>query len=215
MRMVWMRNRYQMKRLIAKSLEHQIRTRLRTVLISSVRCEKRPAGIREGWGGESIESFPPYGFFRMFDAGEKEKAVRDMENWYYERMITAKLILMPKCDGGMAGGSLFREISRVHDAKDIALRADLSNADDCLVRQAITRRVQQRFSLLESIKQQGQCFMWDYVRMIPNGDSFTLVDGHHRVAAIAVCGQSSVLAAVPDSAFLRFLRRIAMRLFPK
>ena len=196
----------------AQFLESLARRHLKTVPISGVRCEKKPAGIQEGWGGEPIESFPPFGFFSLFDAGEVEKAVKDMEDWYYERMVTAQLIKMPKRDGGMAGGSLFREISRLHDAKGIALRADLRNADDSILRQAINLRVQQRFSLFKSIRLQGHCFAWDYVRMMPDGDLFTLIDGHHRVAAMAVCGQSSVLAAVSESTFLKLLRRIGMRL---
>lgn len=189
-----------------ESLAHR---QLTPVPISRIRCEKKLAGIEEGWGGKGIEAFPPYGFFKLYGSGHETQAIEAMEDWYHQRLIKRRLICMPKKDGGMAGGSLFREIAALHRERSILLAPDLGNADEGLLRQAIRRRVQQRFVLFRSIRQHGQRFAGDYVRIARDGEHFTLIDGHHRVAALAVCGQTEVLAALSESLLLKSLKQFS------
>jgi hypothetical protein len=182
------------KRFIIAILEKFIKLFLRTISISSIRCGKKKVAIEEGWGGKTIEHFPPYGFYRMFIEGNKAQAIEAMEKWYFTRFMEERLYAVSKVDGGMENGSLYRLVAKTHQDKAIELKQDFSNANESLIRQAIKIRVLERFALLESI-QCGYKHMWDCITLRREGDHFVLINGHHRVAALAVCGHSSVKAA--------------------
>ena len=204
-----------MKRFLAAILEAVIRSYLKEIPISAIRLEKRRVFVEEGWGGEGIESFPPCRFFRMFIEGRQKEAFAAMEQWYYNRLINNRLYTVPKADGGMQNGSLCRLISKLHHTEGIELKSDLSNADEKIIRLAIKMRVQDRFALLDSIRVNGYRCRGDYVRVTKEDNFYTLTQGHHRVAALAACGHSSVPAATSCPIVLRLATKMVRHLLKK
>jgi hypothetical protein len=191
------------KQLIFPRLKRFIYKRLRTVPISAVKCENRKVAIEEGWGRQSIDHFPPCGFYKLFFDGFEEEAIAKMKEWYYHRLIEMRLCDVEKLDGGMYNGSLFKLIVSLHQANGLNLKQDLRNADRSIIRQAITTRVEERFKLLKSIRSHGYSCAWDYISTKVDKNQYILIDGHHRVAALQTCGYSSVMINVSESLTLR------------
>jgi hypothetical protein len=192
-----------MKRLILSILKRFIYWYLRAVPLSALKCEQRKVAIEEGWGGQAIDCFPPCGFYKMFNDGSEEKAVVEMEKWYYERLVEKRLCDVAKTDGGMRDGSLYKLIAALHRADGIDLKEDLSNANESFIFEAITMRVEERFELLKSIRLYGYSCVWDYISTRKEENQYILIDGHHRVAALYVCGYHSVMVANSNPITLR------------
>ena len=204
-----------MRRFLAAMVEKVIRNYLKDVPISSRRCEKKRVFVEEGWGAKAFEHFPACGFFKRAIEGDQPAAMEAMEKWYYERLINRRLYAAPKVEGGMEDGSLCRLIARLHQTRGIELKKDFSNANEALVRQAIKMRTQDRFDLLNSIRQHGYHCKADYVSVDKEGDFYILRQGHHRVAALAACGYSSVAAATSRPIVLRVATKLARVLLSK
>ncbi|MCU0918034.1 MAG: hypothetical protein MUC88_26240 [Planctomycetes bacterium] len=185
---------------------------LKTVPISALRCERTRVALQEGWGGRTIDVFPPHRFYRMFHDGAEQEARAAMADWYYQRFVDGHLCEVAKSAGGMHGGSLHRELERLHLARGIALDTTLRNADASLVREAIRARVQERFELFQSIRRQGYACSWDYIAVKENDGSYELTDGHHRVAALDVCGHRFIQAALTNPITLRIAARLGRKL---
>jgi hypothetical protein len=67
-----------------------------SIIFIFIACWKN-IGTKEGrGGGNAIEMFPPYGFFKVFIAGKEKDAVSAMEKWYYKRIVNDKLCLVFK-----------------------------------------------------------------------------------------------------------------------
>lgn len=147
----------------------------------------------------------------MFNDGSEEKAVAKMEEWYYERFVQRQLCDVAKIDGGMRDGSLYKLIATLHRANGIDLKEDLSNANESLIREAITTRVEERFELLKSIRLYGYSCAWDYISTKKEGNHY-VIDGHHRVAALEVCGHHSVMVADSNPITLRIAAKLGRRL---
>lgn len=201
-----------MRLFLLSTLKRFICWRLRTVPISALKCEQRKVAIAEGWGGLTIDRFPPCGFFKMFNEGFEEKAVREMEEWYYERLVERRLCDVAKINGGMRDGSLYRILATLHHAKGIELKANLNNANESLIREAIATRVKERFELLNSICLHGYSCAWDYISTRKEGSYYILINGHHRVAALAVCGHDSVMVADSNPITLRIAAKLGRQI---
>ena len=135
-----------------------------------------------------------------------------MADWYYQRLLIDRRIDIPKAEGGMAGGSLYRAIEKMHFEKGVRLKANLSNVDETLLHEAIKQRVRYRLAIFESIRQKGFCFTWDFVGVVSKDNLWYLNDGHHRVASLAICGENQVMCTVSESVYLRLLRKSAIEL---
>lgn len=70
-----------------------------------------------------------------------------------------------------------------------------------------------RFEPFRSVRDHGQKYSWDFVRLIPGDGTYHLRGVHRRVAALAVCGHQEVTATVSESIFLKTIRKIATKLF--
>jgi hypothetical protein len=162
------------------------------VAISKIISEITDVSVEERWGGEHIKYFPPYSFYRTYISGEKEKARKDMEQWYYNRFVKDKLYAVPKKRGGMLNGSIFKVVTEIHKLNRVKLKKDLSNSVPALVLQGIREKVKHRFKLVESIIENGYQDTENPVCLRKTGDYFVLIDGHHRVAAMAACGYSTL-----------------------
>jgi hypothetical protein len=200
-----------MKKLLKRMLEKLAQQSLKSVSIDDVRCVTYSVPLEEGWGGTKIKNFPPYNFFKIYNLGQQEKAIEAMERWYYDRMLQQRIIDRPKTDGGMQGGSLYKDIEALHKSRGILLREDLSNADHELIKSVIKAKVQYRFDTFNSVKKYGQKFSWDFVRLVTRGGTYVCFGGHHRISALAVCGHTHVTATVNESNFLKIIRIIATK----
>ena len=177
--------------------------------ISSILSESKKVSIEEGWGGKHIKYFPSYNFFLMYISGKEREAMDNMKQWYFNRFVNNSLYIIPKSQGGMLGGSLFRVVADIHKAEGINLKTDLSNSDNDLIIKGINLKVNDRFSLLKSILKNGYKETGNFVSLKRIDDFYTIVDGHHRVAAVAACGYSTILCATKNNIFLRLLKKIS------
>ena len=198
--------------LLKGALERTAKLLLKSISIDDIRCVANPVQVEEGWGGAKIDQFPPYKFFALFHSGREEQAIKEMQGWYYQRMFVQGHIFIPKAEGGMAGGSMHRDIYQQHEVNGISLTKGFSNVNDDLVLQVIEKQVHYRFETFRSVRDHGQKFSWDFVRLIPGGGTYHLRGGHHRVAALAVCGHQEVTATVLEPIFLKAIRKIATKL---
>lgn len=122
---------------------------LKEIKISTILSETKETAVNEGWGGKHIKFFPPFNFYQTYIYGKKVVAKNDMIKWYYNRLVRQNLCVVPKAQGGMLGGSLFRIIKRIHKSKGIDLKIDLRNAEEALIIQGIEEKVENRFKLLK------------------------------------------------------------------
>ena len=190
-------------------LERTAKQFLKSVPIDDIRCVANPIQVEEGWGGKKIDQFPPYQFFALFHAGGEEDAIKEMQNWYFQRMLVEGHIFVPSAEGGMAGGSMHKDIEAQHEVNGVPLEKDFRNVNYDLVLQVIKNTVDYRFETFRSVRTHGQRFSWDFVRLIPQAGEYHLRGGHHRVAALAVCGHEEVIATVSEPLFLKIIRKTA------
>jgi hypothetical protein len=199
-----------MNRLRSSTRAGLLRHLARDVPLERVRHNDRPVYVAEGYGGRPIEHFPPYGFFRLFAAGEGEEAFARFCAWYGEQF--RRYAGVSKQVGGMQGGTLHRLLAEVCREAGTALPADPLAADPALLEEAIGRRVRQRFDLLESIRSEGyRAERGKPVLAVRRGEDAVLLGGHHRAAVQSVLG-SEVLPGVSvfqPTAF-RALKRLAV-----
>lgn len=201
-----------MKRICISLLRGFMSLHFTTIPISALRCEQKKVAIAEGWGGQTIDYFPPCGFYKMFKDGFEKEAFSAMKDWYYERFMDRGLHNVTKRDGGMYKGSLYKLIVERHHSKGIILKEDLSNANRVLILDAITTRVEERFELFKSIRLQGYPFGWDYISSKKENDNYILIDGHHRASALYVCGYTTVITASSNLYSLRIAAKLGRKL---
>lgn len=200
-----------MKSLLSKIIRIISRICHKEIPVSMIISERTDVSTKEGWGGKHIKYFPPYSFYHTYISGNQEDAKGCMEQWYYNRFVKNNLCYVSKKHGGMLNGSLFKILKELHKSKKIILKADLSNAEDTLIVLAIKLRVEDRFKLLDSIIAHGYKDGGIYVRLKKTGNSYEIIDGHHRVAAATVCGY----CRLPCVALSRNLLRLIALVSPK
>ena len=148
--------------------------------IASVRHDPGPPYNLEGYGGLPVDEWPIYRFFHRYVQGRPEQAVQDFADWY--EVQYGRYGDIPKSRGGLKGGSLDRLILR--------------NASEGIsAQESFVIRAQQRFELLMSIRDNG----YRPVMKSPviglrrvGGRELFILNGHHRVAALAALGMQQV-----------------------
>jgi len=133
----------------------------------------------EGFGGKHIEAWPPFTFFKEYIGGNKEKAKDDFVQWYHSQL--KKYHHVPKGDGGMHKGSLYRLV------ESDAQRA-FKDVGEESVQKSIVKRVEQRFSLLEKIRDEGYRDGTELIKGVKKNGDVYLVGGHHRAAILRALG---------------------------
>lgn len=171
----------------------------RKIPLNKIVCELKEVSEKEGWGGKSINHFPVYKYYKIYYNGNCLKAKELMFRWYYDRFIIEKLYLLPKQQGGMLYGSLYRFIEKEHKKQDIILNKNLTNAKDSLVKDCIRQRVKLRFSLLDSIVKKGFEKTNDPIILQKKGDLYYIIGGHHRIATMSVCGYKYIPAIINNT----------------
>ena len=179
----------------------------RDVPLAAVRHNDRPVYVEEGYGGRPIEHFPPYRFFRLYREGQPDQARAEFRAWYREQY--RRYAGVPKQQGGMQGGTLHRLVASQCEAEGVELPADGAAVAEAPLERAIGRRVEQRFALLESLRERGyDRALAPPILALRRGPECHLLGGHHRAAALRVLGQERLpgVSVFPPSAF-RALKR--------
>jgi tRNA (mo5U34)-methyltransferase len=148
-----------------------------------------PVHIEQGYGGKSIEHFPPFRFFKAYVDGNEEQGIQAFVDWYHDRFLVQELWKVEKIEGGMKGGSLHRAVLAAHRDERNVLDADDGSFDPNLVDCAIRQRVRHYFDILVSMQTNGFLYRKGYVRVTRSryGD-VEIINGHHRVAAAHALG---------------------------
>ena len=179
-----------------------------TIVLADVRHDDKPCYRAEGVGGEPIERWPIYRFFRLYADGRPTEAAEAFEAWYRDQFD--KYGLVPKARGGMYRGSLYRLIAQGEREGGSRLEDRAEQADPARIARSITERVRQRFALFDTIAAQGYVAdpSENVVGIRRRGFVF-LVDGHHRAAILRVLGYVSIGDArlFPSQAVYAVVRR--------
>ncbi|HVY56211.1 MAG TPA: oligosaccharide flippase family protein [Thermodesulfobacteriota bacterium] len=172
---------------------------MRSVPIAHLRCDEREIYVKDGYGGKPIECWPVYGFFAQFTSGDVSGAQEEYERWYADEF--SKYGSVGKERGGMKNGSLYKKVERMHQEKNLSF-VDTS-PDEEIVREAIAKRVEERFGLIRSIREKGYCpSRRDVIYGVRRNGAVILWNGHHRVAALKALGYTEV----PDIFIVPFPR---------
>lgn len=159
----------------------------RDVCLDEVRHNERPVYVAEGYGGQPIECFPPFRFYRLFHDGRADEARAGFAAWYVEQF--RKYASVPKSLGGMQNGTLHRLLRSLAGDEGGAAPAPGAVGED-LLRRAAALRVEQRLALFEGIRDLGyQLGRTTPVLAVRRNGHVYLTGGHHRAAALAVLGQ--------------------------
>lgn len=153
---------------------------LQDIPLSKIRHNDLPCYVQEGYGGRPIPEWPMYQFFAEYVHGEKELAREKFEAWYLEQLN--RYHDRPKIEGGMYTGSLYTLIEHMSGVP-------FSEATELQKKEAIKRRVAERFALLENIRSEGYRPNAERIDGIKKGADVYLLGGHHRVAILAALGK--------------------------
>jgi len=200
-----------MKKFIQKVIDTILNYQFKKVPILQIRSEIKEVSISEGWGGKQIKYFPIYKFYKLYLSGDKKKAKEEMIYWYYNRFVVNKLYLVPKRQGGMQKGSLYKLIVRKHNKQGVIINDEFSNSSDDIIKDCIEQKVEQRFALLESIRNTGFYKTNNPIILHEVNDFFYILSGHHRITSMAVCGYKTIEAITNYNYLLKILIKISKR----
>jgi hypothetical protein len=162
------------------------------VAIVRLRHDSRHVHLQEGYGGQPIERFPPYEFFRHYTFGDVDGAKAAFRAWYVEQF--RKYQGVSKAKGGLHNGSLYRKVVAVHQRAGVVLAAKQPVFQQDLVERAIDQRVEERFAFFASVKDRGyKPEASDPVfGVLHDDDTVHLMHGHHRAAAVLALGNETL-----------------------
>lgn len=163
----------------------------KSVPCSKLRCNDLKYYIEEGYGGQPLERWPVYRFFRDYISGHRVKAFNDFVHWYQEQF--ARYYNVPKNLGGMYKGSLYMLIEKKYHEKGLAFHGGPRMGEETLVRETIEERVKQRFRLVDEIISCGYSDKsTEIIIGVRKGEYVYLKRGHHRSAILALLNCPSV-----------------------
>ena len=161
----------------------------KNVAFSKLRIYELEVYVIEGWLGNDVTKWPVYAFYQVYLNGQHEAAHAAYCNWYLDQL--RKYHTTAKEKGGMHEGSLYRLIVQKYAENGIDSQDDIFS-DPAIVAQGIKERVDQRFALLESIRQRG------YDSKVPEPavgikkrGCVYIINGGHRWAALKALGYDS------------------------
>lgn len=166
--------------------------RLREVPVGAIRCQRRHFSEEQGFSGREISAFPPWQFFGRYLVDPEEGRLA-FANWYHHWFVEREAWRVAKAEGGMAGGSLYREVARLHSEEEGGSLEDVSDVGSNTVSVAIQNRVDHYFALFESLRHDGfKRSTGDPITALEEDGLFYLQNGHHRAAALSVLGSRVV-----------------------
>jgi hypothetical protein len=178
---------------LRQALRNLVRARrlTRKVFFADLRHDDKQVHRAEGYGGKPIEAFPPFRFYLLRETGHREQAYEQFRAWYHEQFD--RYMRTEKSVGGMKNGSLYRLVVAFHERTRVSWSDPAPAFRRDLVDRAIEQRVEERFQLLDSIKQRGYVrSSVDPVVGVARDDRVYLSSGHHRAAALRAIRSPSV-----------------------
>jgi hypothetical protein len=173
-----------MKRRIARLLG-------KSIPCSRLRYDDLKYYIEEGYGGQPLERWPVYHFFRDYMSGHRVKAFNDFVHWYQEQFT--RYYNVPKNLGGMYKGSLYRLIEQKYSERGLAFHGGPWTGEETLVKETIEERVKQRFRLVDEIVSSGYSDKSaEIITGVRKGEYVYLKRGHHRSAILALLDYPSI-----------------------
>jgi hypothetical protein len=161
--------------------------RLVRVPLDGLRCQRRPFSELLGFSGQTIDHFPPCGFYALYHT-EPEKARHAFTRWLHESLMHKRAYQIPIAEGGWANSALVRTVKRIHQERGIAL-TDLARADPSLVALAIELHVSHYFEVFDSIRREGyDRSLYPPVYCKAEEGIHYIQNGHHRVSALWALG---------------------------
>lgn len=154
---------------------------LQDVPLSRLRHNDLSCYVKEGYGGRPIEDWPMYQFFAEYERGNVEDARKHFEEWYLVQLN--RYGDTPKDQGGMYTGSLYTLVETIAGVP-------FPKATELHKREAIQKRVEERFALLQNIKKEGYRPDTERIDGIQKEGYVYLLGGHHRVAVLHALGIS-------------------------
>lgn len=157
---------------------------LQNVPLAHIRHNDLACYVVEGFGARPVEEWPVFNFFTQYLCGDKEAAIQNYVEWYTDQL--SKYHNAPKKEGGMHKGSLYSLI-------ETKCGTSFPLVDEVCKKAAIRERVEQRFQLLEAIREQGyKPEMAERIVAVKKNGHVYLRGGHHRVAVLQALGESEL-----------------------
>lgn len=178
---------------IAKKILYS--SRAARVPITVLRCIDLPFTREQGFGGCPVNAFPPTSFFKR-ELEAEGLGRREFEQWYWHWFVERRGWKIPKSEGGMRGGSLHQCVLQLLESAGVGAGSP-DDADQDLLKHAISSRVQHYLGVLRSLREHG--FVQNAgsrIRCATRGAHIEILNGHHRIAALSVLGHGSVTVSV-------------------
>ncbi len=176
--------------------------RRRVVRIDQLVCARFPQHFVLGYGGRSIDHFPPRSFFAQ-ELDSATAGVRAFECWLIRRFMDRGEGRMPKIEGGMMGGSTsvaIRAVAAELGMERSKLPDDLTTLDQRIIRSGIALRVAQYFDVFANIRIHGYDYRKGYVHCFQsNHGDLEITGGHHRLAMLRAIGAKETRVIVYPS----------------
>lgn len=159
--------------------------------IEKIRCQVKPFSQMLEFSGKPIYFFPPCKFYGIYLINPEEAYNRFFE-WYHHSWFELKAWEISKEDGGMRNGSLSKLICDLHKEAGINISC-FKDAKHCFISKAIDLRVEQYFSLLNSIRKDGfDKSLRPPIKSVFKNGLYYLKGGHHRVSILYNLGFQEV-----------------------
>ena len=113
-------------------------------------CQRTPVYKKWGYAGNSIEHFPPYGFFKLYFTN-RNAGIEAFKDWYRQRFFVEREWLVASSEGGLKESPLHRLIVEMHRKTGRPLGPDDLSFDRDVVERAIELRVSHYVSVLTSL----------------------------------------------------------------
>ncbi len=160
--------------------------------IDNIRCQKNKSFSNFcGFGGKHIEFFPPYKFFKEY-LKQPKVGIDQFASWYYKIFVIYASWKIPKIQGGMLKGSLYRTVKFTFDKRGLKINKNTLIEKKNLVESLIKKRIKHYFDIFESIRKDGFIVTSQRLMAIKKNNLYYLLNGHHRVSMLAVLGYKKV-----------------------
>lgn len=158
-----------------------------SIPLESMRCHDSPFSRLQGFGGKSIDHFPPCEFFQI-SLNDPQLAFDRFCEWLRHCLLEMEAWKIPKSQGGWANGSLVKLALEAHRQLGIQLD-EFGDADPTITWKAIETRAKYYLDLFDFIKG-GNSLPPIPCRKV--GPWHVIANGHHRASSFWVLGHTRV-----------------------
>lgn len=163
------------------------------VSLNQIRCQRKKVySDYRGFGGKSINFFPPYNIFKE-KLNNPEKAKKMFYDYLNVNFLKKAAWKISKTHGGWYKGSLYRTINSLFKEKNIDINKNTLLKNKELVNQAILRRINHYFNVFTLIQKNGFNPTLKPIIVEKKKGFYYLLNGHHRVAMLSILKYNKIL----------------------